>query len=259
MKHFGIQGQVVNWIAAFLRDRTQAVLVDSVKSDYVPVQSGVPQGSVLGPTLFLLFINDLPNNIQAAVRMFADDMSAYRYVKTAEDAALLQDDLNKMALWEERWDMKFHPEKCSVLSVSRSMHPKLFDYQLHGHTLLHESSSKYLGVTINSDLRWGQHIDNVCCNANKTLGFVKRNLKISSQTIKERAYKALIRPKVEYSATVWDPHTARDINKIEAIQRRSARYCLNRYRDYSSVSDMLIHLDWPSLESRRKAARLTTH
>ena len=198
----------------------------------------------------------MPSNLQATVRLFADDTSAYKYVKTSDDAAALQNDLNHMAQWESNWDMSFHPEKCSVLSVTRSQDPKPYNYTLRGHTLQHETSAKYLGITITDKLQWDQHIDNVTNKANRTLGFVKRNLKIDSIKIKENAYKALIRPQVEYAALIWDPYTDKNINKIEAVQRRAARFCMNRYRRRASVTDMLEYLHWPTLQARRQVSRL---
>ena len=119
------------------------------------------------------------------------------------------------------------------------------------------TSAKYLGVTITKDLNWDEHINNQCSKANKTLKFLRRNLKISSTGIKEKAYKALVRPHLEYASSVWDPHTDKNINKIEGVQRRAARFALNRYRNTSSVGSMLNTLGWPSLRKRRQTARLS--
>jgi len=189
--------------------------------------------------------------------MFADDTASYLTVRSQNDAATLQSDLDMMATWESKWAMQFHPLKCSVLSITRSRHPKQYHYVLHGHVLQHETSVKYLGVTISSGLRWGQHINNICSKANRTLGFLKRNLKIGSLSIKERAYKALIRPSLEFASTVWDPYTKKNTSKIEAVQRRAARFCLGKFHNTSSVNTMLERLKWQTLETRRKIARLT--
>lgn len=125
------------------------------------------------------------------------------------------------------------------------------------HCLEHTDKAKYLGVTIQHDFKWDSHISNITCTANKTLGFIRRNLKINSKKIKEQAYKSLVRPTLEYACTVWDPYQKGDINKLEMVQRRAARYVTNRFHNTSSVSDMLEHLEWPSLSARRKNARLT--
>ena len=152
--------------------------------------------------------------------------------------------------------MKFHPQKCSVISTSRSRSINMYPYKLHGHTLVHEDTTKYLGVTISSDLRWTKHIDNISGKANSTLGFLKRNLQIQSRSIKSKAYMSLVRPSLEYASCAWDPYTQKDIAKVERVQRRAARYCLGKYHNTSSVTDMLETLEWPTLQKRRKAARL---
>ena len=119
------------------------------------------------------------------------------------------------------------------------------------------NSVNYLGLCFTKYLSWNEHINNVCSKANKTLGFLRRNLKISSREIKETAYKTLVRPIMEYAATGWDPLTQANIDSMEAIQRRAARFVLRRYRNTSSVSNMIDELRWPSLQDRRRAARLT--
>ena len=114
-----------------------------------------------------------------------------------------------------------------------------------------------LGCTITSDLKWGPHINNICNKANSTIGFLKRNLNIANKSVKERAYQSLVRPSLEYSSAVWDPHQQQDKQRLERIQRRAARYVTNRYHNTSSVSDMLDQLEWPFLESWRTNSRLT--
>ena len=256
LHHYGIRGNTHRWISAFLSERTQVVVVDGEESDVGRVESGVPQGSVLGPSLFLFYINDLPENLNSTVRLFADDTIVYLTITSASDCQTLQEDLNKLATWEHLWKMEFHPDKCTVLTVSKKKNPIIFDYTLHNHTLAHEESTKYLGCTITSDLNWGTHISNICKKANQTLGFLHRNLHISSRSIKERAYKSLVRPQLEYSSTVWDPYQQGHIDMIEKVQRRAARYVMGKYRNRSSVGDMLQQLEWKSLRTRRKEARL---
>jgi hypothetical protein len=131
------------------------------------------------------------------------------------------------------------------------------NYTLHGHSLEHVTSAKYFGCTITSDLKWGTHINNICNKANSTIGFLKRNLNIANKSVKKRAYQSLVRPSLEYSSAVWDPHQQQDKQCLERIQRRAARYVTNRYHNTSYVSDMLDQLEWPSLESRRTNSRLT--
>jgi hypothetical protein len=231
-------------------------VLDGVSSEAVSVDSGVPQGSVLGPGLFLFYINDLQSRLTSKVRLFADDTIIYLTIANEDDASTLQEDLNKLGQWENEWCMKFHPDKCNVLRVTNKTKKTEANYHLHGHTLELVTSAKYLGLTITNKLQWDQHINNITAKANKTLGFLRRNLKIPSIRIKEQAYQTLVRPLVEYASTVWNPYTKTEINKIEAVQRRAARYVVSNQRNRSSVSNMLQRLKWRPLANRRKDARL---
>ena len=256
LHNYGISGSVNRWIRNWLEGRTQTVVLEGQRSRSVSVDSGVPQGSVLGPSLFLYYINDLQENLNSTVRLFADDTIAYLTVTPKDKGKLLQEDLDKLAKWEELWCMKFHPDKCNVVQVTNRRTPIPTSYNLHGHTLEAVTSAKYLGVTIQNNLKWDSHINNIADKANRTLGFLRRNLRVSSRKIKSQAYFGLVRPQLEYAATVWDPHTQCNINRLEQIQRRAARYVTSRHRNTSSVSDMLNTLQWKSLEQRRKEARL---
>ena len=255
LQHYGITGNINNWIQSFLSDRRQAVVVDGATSSFVPDESGVPQGSVLGPCLFLLYINDLPKGLTSTTRLFADDTACHKTINNAADQHDLQRDLDKLADWEEKWLMSFHPDKCEVLHFGKKHQAT---YHLRDHSLKSTSETKYLGVTISTNISWKSHINKVATKASKTLGFLRRNLKVGSISTKDLAYKTLVRPQLEYACEVWDPHTGTDTQSLEKIQRRAARWVVNRYRQTSSVGDMLNQLNWTSLEERRKRARLST-
>jgi hypothetical protein len=205
LKHYGIRGKVNNWIESFLSGRTQAVIVEAKLSKYLPVDSGVPQGSVLGPSLFLCHINDVSTGLDSTIRLFADDTIAYLVIKSNSDALTLQRDLDKLAQWEQLWKMAFHPDTCNVLTISRNKAPVKFKYYLHGHVLESVDKAKYLGVAISEDLKWESHISNICGKANTTLDFLRRNLNIGPTSVKEQTCKSLIRPSLEYVCSVWVP------------------------------------------------------
>ena len=152
MDHYGIRGSTLEWIRAFLTDRVQQVTVEGATSDSIQVLSGVPQGTVLGPLLFLVFINDLPDCVDSGIRLFADDCTLYRCIKNQKDCDTLQQDLNKPAAWEKKWGMAFHPEKCSAIRVTRAGKPISSSYTLKGHTLNMEDSTRYLGVELQSNM-----------------------------------------------------------------------------------------------------------
>ena len=257
LDNYGIRGTTLGWVSAFLKDRVQQVILDGEASGQMPVVSGVPQGSVLGPLLFLIFINDLPKSVSSKTRLFADDCILYRQIKHTDDCLTLQHDLNNLAHWETTWGMQFHPQKCNSLSITRSRHPHKYSYNLKGHTLETVDTAKYLGITISHNMSWEPHINNITTKANKILGFLKRNLQIKNEDTKSQAYKSLVRSNLEYCSTVWSPHTQKHKDKLEMIQRRAARYVTHRYHNTSSVTDMLNHLNWPTLENRRNTHRLT--
>ena len=143
LQHYDIIGKSVRWIQNWLANRKQYVVIDGSTSDAVSVDTGVPQGSVLGPGLFLYYINDLQSRLTSTVRLFADDTIAYLTISNNNDAETLQKDLDKLGHWENEWCMKFHPDKCTVLRVTNKK--KIIDakYQLHGHTLESVTSAKY--------------------------------------------------------------------------------------------------------------------
>jgi len=152
LQYYGIAGQLLGWISSFLSGRTQRVVCGGQSSDPVNVASGVPQGSVLGPLLFLLFINDITHHLSSTCRLYADDCILYRCIDSQSDIDALQEDLKQLEIWEEIWNMKFNIDKCMVLHVTLKRNPILSEYSLHGHNLKTVSKAKYLGVLLDSRL-----------------------------------------------------------------------------------------------------------
>ena len=255
---YGVVGPVHTWIEAFLRNRTQSVIVDGSRSTTSPVTSGVPQGSVLGPLLFLLFINDLPLVLDPSTkcRLFADDCLVYREINNTLDQVKLQEDLNALEKWSHQWGMRFNAKKCNIMTIARGK-PLQKMYQLDNTILDHVSSCAYLGVTISENLSWEEHTNITSKKANSRLGFMKRNLKGSPQSLKKMAYVSIIRSAMEYSAATWDPHLKKHKDSLERIQRRAARWICHDYGMTSSVTKMLEDLGLSTLEDRRRTARLT--
>ena len=187
---YGIGGKALKWIDSFLCFRRQRVVVIGVKSDWAPVLSGVPRGTVLGPLLFSLYINDISSDIESEIRLYADDCVCYREIKDAEDTMKLQRDIDRLGSWARKWGMRFQPVKCNMMQLTRKRIKTIHaSYTLEGTNLENVESIKYLGVTITSDLRWNTHVSNVCTKANRTLRFLKRNLYSCPQEVKEAAYK----------------------------------------------------------------------
>ena len=254
----GITGNVHRWIENFLKGRTQEVVVGGEKSNCGQVTSGVPQGSVLGPTLFLVYINDLPDSIRSKVCLFADDTLLFRHIYSVNDCVTLNEDLIKLQNWEEQWLMKFNVAKCNVLTITKKRNPIIFDYKLHGETLEKVQSSKYLGVEITKNLSWGKHIDQITSKANKTSAFIHRNLKGCPEKTQTHCFKSLVRPILEYASAVWDPHLQKDIDTLEKTQKRAARRISNNYSCQTSASGLVNNIGLEKLHVRRKKDKLRT-
>ena len=156
LAHYGIKGPIQQWIRAFRTDRTMWVTVDGASSPATRVLSWVPQGTVMGPLLFLIYINDLPSNVSpgTTVRLFADDCLVYRDITSEEDQLTLQKDLAALQDWAEKWGMRFNPKKCNILRISRRR-PRDRFYTMCGEILQEVQEAKYLGVTISNNLKWG--------------------------------------------------------------------------------------------------------
>ena len=217
----GIRGQAFKWISDWLRDRKQRVVINGATSDWADVTSGVPQGSVLGPVLFLIYINDIDTNLNCLISKFADDTKVGKSVISQTDRINLQNDLDKIAAWSEQWQMPFNVGKCQVLHVGRQ-NPK-FNYSMAGTNLITADKVKDLGVTITSDLKFKQQSIESANKANRMLGFIKRNFSFRSQDIILPLYISLVRPHLEYAVQFWAPYHQRDINKLEAVQRRATK------------------------------------
>ena len=229
--------------------------VEGEKSRHVDVGSGVPQGTVLGPLLFLCHINDLPDRTKSQIRLFADDCLLYRAVRSPRDHQILQDDIDNLQQWAKDWGMQFNAKKCYLLSTrNKSSH----FYTIGNQILKQVQDNPYLGITFSDDLAWKTHINNTVKKANSMLGFLRRNLRHCQLSCRKNAYIALVRSKLEYASIIWDPYLQNDIDKLERVQRSAARFISKDYRsrEEGCVSAMLKDLDLPPLQERRRHQRL---
>ena len=256
LKNYGIDGKLNGWIEQFLTNRQQRVLVEGEFSSFDKVLSGVPQGTVLGPLLFLCHINDLPSHVKSQIRLFADDCLLYRKIKSEKDQQAIQDDLAALETWATTWGMKFNASKCYVMNIHRKQNPFTKFYQLSGLILQQVTENPYLGLIIRDDLQWSSHINKICSKASQSLGFIRRNLKHCNESFKQTAYISLVRSVLEYSCSVWDPHNDKEIKQLEKVQRNAARFVKRDYSRHSSVTTMMNDLNWKPLKSRRRECRL---
>lgn len=257
LKSLNLDANILKWLECFLTNRTQYVAANDCNSTQCPVTSGVPQGSVLGPLLFLIYINDLPTTISSTIRLFADDCVLYREIFHPTDQTVLQSDIDKISTWCDTWLMKLNTSKCKVMRVSRQKHnTTACTYILNRVPLIKVSCYKYLGVYISDNLSWKTHIEHIANDANRMLGFLRRNFALAPTDVKLVLYKTLVRPKLEYASSIWDPHVNSLLLDIEAIQNRSARFILTNYSRMASVTSMKSNLNLTDLFVRRKVSRL---
>ena len=212
---------------------------------------------MLGPLLFLLYINDPPLLARSSCRLFADDCVTYRRIKTADDTKILQEDLDRFQEWERLWLMSFHPDKCQLVRVTNKRKPVQGSYTIHGQVLEQVNSAKYLGVNISKTLSWNEHVHKISRKADNTRAFIQKNMRHCPREVKAACYTTLVRPTLEYASCTWSPHTAANITKLEQVQRRSARFVMGDYSWHNSVTPMLQTLGWESLEARRSKAQVT--
>ena len=250
LQHYGIRHEILEWTSSFLSSRTQYVTCNGSQSSPIDVISGVPQGTVLGPLLFLVYINDLPDCVSSSCGLFADDCLLYRPIHTTDDSRFLQEDLLRIEEWANKWMMTFNTDKCEVLQVTLS-NPKPTSYFLYNNQLRMVSHAKYLGVILDSKMNFNKHITTICRKANSVLALLKRNLYHCNSQIRSQAYFLYVRPILEYASIVWAPYTKTNIEKLESVQRRAARFVVSDYDFSSSVTSILNELKWCSLEVRR--------
>ena len=253
VQSFGIDGIALKWIESFLSNRRQKILANGAQSNWYPVISGIPQGTILGPILFSLFVNDLPKEIQSHISMFADDSKIYMPLNTDTDNYQLQQDILDLEDWAKRMQMKFHPDKCHVLHLGNN-NPMHMYYMHSGndlHLLKEVTVEKDLGIYTDDKLSYGVHIQEKINKANKTLGYIRHTFKYLDKNSFLMLYKSLVRPHLEYGSTIWSPHFKYHIDAIERVQRRATRL-VPGIQDLS-YERRLQYLGLETLEYRRRA------
>lgn len=255
--NIGVRGTLLAWIADYLSHRSQFVVLMGSSSSPVRVTSGVPQGSILGPLLFILALDPmskLPISQTGAIRVYADDTLLYKPVFNTKDLLALQDDVSTISVWVESRGLRFNVSKTKMLVISRKRHPPKPSISINGSQIEQVSAHRHLGVTITSDLSWSTHILATCCKAKKLVGFLYRNFWFVDTRCLSYLYKALVRPVLEYCACVWDPHHVKYSNRIESVQSFAARLATKKWSaDSASLKQ---ELSWPLLSARRNFQKL---
>ena len=252
LESLGIKGDILRWIRSFLTGRTQCVNVEGIRSMWKDVLSGIPQGSVLGPILFVIFINDLPEEVLFNFcKMFADDCKLYGVVNQEN---LIQADLTNMEKWSEQWQLPFNASKCKVMHFGTSNEKR--KYVLNDHQLETSNSEKDLGVFVDNELKFHVHTAAATKKANQIVGVIKRSYESRDPKTITMLYKAMVRPHLEYGNAIWGPFYQADIKAVEAVQHRVTKL-IPQLKD-KPYEERLRSLELPSLVYRRRRGDMIT-
>ena len=244
----GIRGKLLCWLKAFLTNRRQRVVVNGAVSGWCDVTSGIPQGSVLGPVLFTLYVNDLPEIVTSSIQLFADDMKIYRGIRSTVDHDQLQADLEILATWSKKWLLPFNVTKCSTLHLG-SNNPKEV-YSINGVSLQQTRVERDLGVLIDDQLKFREQAAAAASRANLILGLIKHTFcHLDCKTLSV-LYKSIVRPLLEYGNQTWGPFNMADKKLLERVQRRATKL-IPEIR-HLSYQERLQVLGLPSLQYRRQ-------
>ena len=249
LENYGITGGSLEIIQDFLTDRWMRVGVGDHFSELTRVISGVPQGSILGPLLFLLYINDLPEAIKSRVFLFADDL---KMIANPLKKNIVENDLISLENWENTWLLRFNTAKCKVLHFDMNNNP-CNEYVLDGSKLAVVDFEKDLGLLISKDLKWDEQVKSSLGKANQTIAWITRNVICKSKEVMKKIYTCLIRPHLEYCVQLWSPVAAHGswgtIYELEKVQRKFT----NLIDDIGTLpyGTRLAELDLTTLAERR--------
>lgn len=230
LSKMGVNSSMLDWISTYLSNRRQYVLVEGERSQTFHVGSGVPQGSHLGPLLFLIFVNDVVKIFKfAKCLLYADDLKVYASISSIRDAVNLQRDLDSLALWCQANNMQLNIAKCKVLSFHRNTSPIFFEYKIDDRQLERVKTMKDLGLLFDEKFTFNEHIDSIVAKAYSRLGFMKRICYSFDDPYCLRSiYMSLVRSILEYGSIVWNPGYASHSDRIESIQKQFVLYALRR-------------------------------
>ena len=258
LRLFGFSDRLCNILQSYLYQRRQYVEYNGYKSEEARVTSGVPQGSNLGPLLFLLFINDLPNLLDCECLLFADDVKLFLEIKTESCCTRLQHNLNLVLDWCKRNSLSLNIQKCKAMTYTRKKSPVLFNYSIDGVELEKVRLIKDLGIYFDEELTFNEHIDVTIRSANKMLGFIIRSSKdFSNILLMKQLYYAFVRSKLEYGSLIWSPYYECGKISLENVQRKFLKYVWFKSRGHYPVigidhSELLAESNIALLDVRRK-------
>ena len=257
LESYGFSDALINLFKSYFYNRTQYVQLHGFKSTHIIQASGVPQGSILGPLFFVLFIDDITIKLNVNYLLYADDLKIFSKIDSLDDCLVLQHNLDKINDWCVTNKLHLNANKCNVMSFTRKVQKITFDYELDNAILVRPEFIKDLGVTFDSKLIFNEHIQNITKAAYKSLGFVLRNCKefLNINTFR-LLYITYVRSKLEYASLVWNPIYNIHTVALEKVQRRFMKSAIyfsdNTYVPRGTANEILQQrLNLHSLSSRR--------
>ena len=235
-----------------MSDRVQQVNANGANSEWANITSGIPQGSVLGPILFVLYINDLPENIVSNVYLYADDTKVFKTITSPNDQHTLQNDLDYLTSWSSKWLLRFHPDKCNLMHVGKIIQQE-YAYNLNIDNTAYElggtEEQKDIGIIIDSNLEFDKHINQKINKANSIMAVIRRSFTTLNQHNFVPLYKALVRSHLDYAISIWSPNKQKCKDAIENVQRHATKQ-LPRMKNIS-YEETLQRLKLPTLAYRQ--------
>ena len=224
LREFGFRGNILNWFSSYLGNRRQQTTVHGARP--LAVTSGVPQGSILGPLLFLLYENHLPNTVNnSTIATFADDTKIFRTISSTSDASSLQEDLPNFEVCSSNVNLELNAEKCKILRITRKQKKIEYPYKLHNNVLESTEFERDLGVWTTSNLTWSKHVECQCTQASKMIR--RSTLDIKTISVRRTLYLSLVRSQLCYGSQIWAPQSVNLIKRTERVQRRATKYILD--------------------------------
>ena len=261
-RKFGIEGNALNWFNSYLNARQQRVVINGSHSNWYTATSGVPQGSIIGPTLFIMYINDIVDCVHySEILLFADDCKIYKDISSVIDCDLLQQDLNRIYLWCQEWHMKLHQDKCFYMNFSLKRSNDISsNYFIGENALKRIFEMKDLGVYFTPNLNFNLHISKITSKSLQMFGFMKRVTRdFTDVKTLHVLYNSLVRSRLEYCSQIWNPSSAAAICKLERVQRKyinHVSYKSNVYYNRQSYESLCEHFNLKTLQSRRNISDL---
>ena len=260
LQNLGICNSLLSWFTDYVSNRTQKVVLHGATSDTKPIAAGVPQGSILGPLLFLIYVNDFGRQLENESYLFADDSSVLRQYRVGTETIAensINEDLIKLLKWATTWKLTFNISKTVLINFSLNIrnNPSL-SISFDGTLIKPVETHKHLGIVLSSDLKWRDHVNHVVSSANKKLGLLKRRSFTLTRNQKSIIYINIIRPSIEYGSVIFSNCTIHDCLRLDNLQRRAAIICAGAWK-HTETKRLMDELRWDSLAVRRNIADLT--